>query len=248
MTVADMRVFGIRPALWPTVITLPAVVLALTLGTWQIQRYLWKRDVNAERTARAKMAAIAPPVKFDPTRDDFRRIRVRGTFDHTKEFYQPALSRRGNIGSNVLTPLKLADGTTLIVNRGWVPRARKAPATRPAGQIKGMVTIEGLIRVGGRKGWLQPDNQARTNIWYYIDPPAMARAARLVRVRPYFVAAGAAPNPGGYPKGGQTRVTVDNDHLPFVITWYMMVIVMLVIYFLHHRRLARIASGGTKDS
>ena len=37
---------------------------------------------------------------------------------------------------------------------------------------------------------------------------------------PVIVEADAAPVPGGWPRGGQTVVTLRNDHLQYAITWY----------------------------
>ena len=36
---------SLRPALWPTLISLPILVLSLTLGVWQMERREWKRDI-----------------------------------------------------------------------------------------------------------------------------------------------------------------------------------------------------------
>ena len=43
-----MKLFGIKPLLWPTLMTLPAVLGALALGTWQ-GIYLWEHRTHAHR-------------------------------------------------------------------------------------------------------------------------------------------------------------------------------------------------------
>jgi surfeit locus 1 family protein len=45
-----------------------------------------------------------------------------------------AETARGS-GYVVLTPLRLADGTRVLVNRGWVERQYKDPRTRAAAQV-----------------------------------------------------------------------------------------------------------------
>ena len=52
-----------------------------------------------------------------------------GTFDHAQELYIGALDDRGVTGVQVVTPLTLASGRILLVNRGFVPEAREKPAT-----------------------------------------------------------------------------------------------------------------------
>jgi len=47
---------------------------------------------------------------------------------------------------------------------------------------------------------------------------------------------GTPPNPGGWPKGGVTRLTLPNNHLQYAITWFSLAVALMVIYFLFHRR------------
>ena len=44
---------------------------------------------------------------------------------------------RAQSGFYVYTPLELADGRIVFVNRGFVPYDRKDPATRAEGQVGG---------------------------------------------------------------------------------------------------------------
>ena len=37
---------------------------------------------------------------------------------------------------------------------------------------------------------------------------------------PYFVDAGAAPNPGGWPLGGLTVVRFTDTHMVYALTWF----------------------------
>lgn len=47
-----MRVLGFRPTFWTTVFTIPALILLLGLGTWQVERLHWKENLIATRQAR----------------------------------------------------------------------------------------------------------------------------------------------------------------------------------------------------
>jgi surfeit locus 1 family protein len=68
-------------------------------------------------------------------------------------------------------------------------------------------------------------------MWFWMDPAAMASGAL-----PFYVDAGAAPNPGGWPKGGVTRLQLPNDHLQYALTWYALAAALLVIYLVYHRQ------------
>jgi surfeit locus 1 family protein len=64
-----------------------------------------------------------------------------------------------------------------------------------------------------------------------MDPAAMAPGSL-----PFYVDAAAVPNPGGWPKGGVTRLRLPNDHLQYAITWYALAAALLVIYVVYHRQ------------
>jgi len=239
-----MKIFGIKPLFWPTLMTLPAVLGALVLGSWQVQRLTWKNALIAERQAQRDAPPLAKlPAPFDRAHDEFRKVRVTGRFLHDKEIYLAARSFRGNPGYHVITPLALAGGGTVLVNRGWIPLERKAPDTRKPGQAEGTVAVEGYLRVPPGQGWFVPDNEPAKNFWFYVDIPAMARHAGLADVKPYVLEAGPAENLGGYPVGGITQFDLPNDHLQYAITWYAMAIIGIVIYLLYHRRRAREAGA-----
>lgn len=228
--------FRFRPTLIPTLFTIPAVVFMLGLGTWQVQRLHWKQDLIADRTARLEAPPIAlPEASAGPAEVEFFRVRVTGVFRHEREMYLGARSLRGNLGFHVITPLERHDGSHVLVDRGWVPLERKDPGTRAAGQLDGTVTVEGVIRSGGRKGWFVPDNQPEENFWFYVDTDAMAAHAGLGAVAPFYVEAGAAEVPGGYPIGGQSRIALPSNHLSYAVTWYSLALALTVIYLLYHR-------------
>ncbi|WP_202486504.1 SURF1 family protein [Streptomyces sp. SID4985] len=112
------------------ILTLVAIALIPTmikLGFWQHHRY-------EERTARNDLvsrALHADPVPVERltspghavTRlDKYRTVTATGTFDTAHEVVvRRRTSSDGEVGFHVLTPLRLTDGTVLLVNRGWIP-------------------------------------------------------------------------------------------------------------------------------
>lgn len=229
-----------RPTLWPTLFTIPALIALVGLGIWQVQRLHWKDALIAERQARSGAPAMTLPATVESPADlEFYPVRVRGGFRHDREMYLAARTLGGRPGLHVVTPMILEDGRALLVDRGWIPETRKDPATRAEGQVAGVVQLEGLARMGGWKGFgfLKPENLPRENLWFWVDPPAMAAAAGLSgAVKEIYLEAGPAENPGGLPKGGQTRIQLPNDHLEYAITWFSLALALVVIYVVYHLR------------
>ena len=227
-----------RPTFWPTVFTIPAVLLMLGLGVWQLQRLQWKEALINERVTRTTGAPIALPGPGDPVADlEYHRVQVQGEFLHDKEIFLGARSLNGNAGYHLVTPFRLADGRVLFVDRGWIPLSRKAPASRAAGEVAGPQALDAVIRLKGTQAWMVPDNRPDLDFFFWADLPAMAKLMNLPAAETrFFLEAGPAKNPGGLPIGGQTRIDLPNDHLQYAITWFSLAGALLVIYFLYHRR------------
>src|SRR5215475_17096 len=125
-----------RPAFWPTVFTVPAVLLMLGLGVWQVYRLHWKEALIAERTERISAPAVAlPGPDADAGNLEYRHVTLSGEFAHDKEIFLGARSMNGNPGYHVVTPFRMSDGRTILVDRGWIPLDRKAADKRAAGNL-----------------------------------------------------------------------------------------------------------------
>jgi len=229
-----------RPTFWPTVFTVPALLLMIGLAVWQMQRLHWKEGLIAERVGRSTAAPIAlPPVGADLAPLEFHRVALQGSFDHGHEFYLAARSQNGNVGYWIVTPFKTRDGQIVIVNRGWVPEDKKLPERRAAGQIAGETALEGVIRLPQVKTFFQPENEVAKNVWFYLAPDQMAAAAGIPARTDLYLDADLTPNPGGFPIGGQTRINLPNDHLQYAITWALLALSLAAVYVVYHLKLQR---------
>jgi len=235
-----------RRVLTLTAGSLAALAVLIGLGTWQVERLHWKEALIAERTAAVSAPPTALPRTLEETRPlAFHRVRAKGQFLHDREVPVHAIERqRGAAGYLVVTPLRLDDGAIVLVERGWVPTEKRDPATRAEGNPPGEVAVDGLLRLAPaeKPGWFVPANDPGRAEWFWIDLPAMARAAGVAEALPFYVEAGAAPNPGGLPVGGQANTDLPNDHLQYAITWYALAAALAVIYLLllrHERAAAR---------
>jgi len=230
---------GFRPQFWPTVFATLIVLSCLGLGAWQIQRLQWKEDLIAERATAVAAPAVPVPQDEAAARGmEFRRVTDQGDFLNDKEIFLGATSEGGVNGYHILTPLREPDGRIVFVNRGFIPAELRDRAKRQAGEPRGPVRIEGLLRLppAGRHNWFLPDNRSDLNYWFWVDLPAMAAADQLDHVAPFYIDADAAPNPGGWPKGGVTRLSLPNNHLQYAITWFSLAVAMIVIYVVSQRR------------
>jgi surfeit locus 1 family protein len=229
---------GFRPRLIPTLFTGFGVLILLGLGIWQVERLQWKLGLIAQRDAAVAAAPIAPPQSLAEARGlEFHNVVADGVFQNDKELFLAASSDSGDSGYQVLTPLGMTDGRTIFVNRGFIPLELKDPAKRAAGELTGTVHVAGLLRVppDRKPSFFLPDNRPDLNLWFWVDLPAMTRQDGIADAVPFYIDADKTPNPGGWPKGGVTRLDLPNDHLQYAITWFSLAVALIVIYVLYHR-------------
>jgi len=218
---------GRRGLVVPAVMTLAALPILLGLGYWQLERRAWKEALIASITEGLAKAPVPLEEPADAWKtlgaEEYRPVTVSGRFHHGDERHLFAVDD-GAAGWHIITPLETKGGKLLFVNRGFVPDALKDPSTRMAGEAEGDVTVTGLVRKPGVKGWFEPDGDAARNQWYWRDLAGLTAtlaAADRARVLPFFVDARAEPaNPGGWPRGGTTRVVLPNRHLEYALTWF----------------------------
>lgn len=197
---------------------------------------MWKTEINEQRRAHYEAEAVLLPASLDdPAEFTYRRVWLEGRFRHDAEMILAARTHDRRVGYQVITPFERADGSVVLINRGWVPLENKEPETRMAGQLAGTVRLEGVVVPGGSPGWFSPDNTPDENFWFWIDLESLAAAA-AIPTPSFLVDAGAAPNPGGLPIGGQTNVQLRSQHVQYVVIWYALAVGLAVIYVIFMRR------------
>lgn len=200
------------------------------LGVWQVERRAWKHALIAAVETRTRAAPVAAPGPaawgaITAERDAYRRIRACGRYRADRVTLVQAVTERGG-GYWVMTPL-IADGFTLLVNRGFVPQAARDQAARGAGTPAGPVTVTGLLRVSEPGGGFLRANDAAGGRWYSRDVAAIAEARGLGATAPYFVdaeAGGEVPLPSAataaQPVAGLTVLRFSDNHLIYAVTWF----------------------------
>lgn len=136
------------------IIALAALVTAAVtarLGVWQLDRAAQKESVQAAIEARALMPEVAvADLATDPgqaTAQHHRVARLQGRWMSEHTVFLDNRPMGGRAGFHVLTPLRLEDGSAVVVQRGWQPRdLRDRTLTQPVpGESSDTVLVRGRL-------------------------------------------------------------------------------------------------------
>lgn len=235
----------------PAAVATAVVTSALAgLGTWQVRRLVWKTELIAMVDARTRATPIEAPtataaLSRDPAGFDYTPVTIEGRFVASVEARVHAIlgaprGRHRGVGTWSMAPLKRADGTIVWINRGFVPVGRTGEAA-PSGTVR----IEGLMRRAEPRG-SSPGDEPSKGQFFVRDPLVLAAAFGLeaARVAPYTIDAGAgATPPSGLPQAGETRVSFENRHLGYAITWYGLALAAIGVFAAFARQRLRDAPG-----
>lgn len=209
------------------------VIAAINLGFWQIRRLHQREAYNHQVIANldAPIASIDQVLPLHATGRDVpavldRRVRVTGRYLNDQELVINAQANDDSVpGVWIVTPLALADGRVLLVNRGWLPstggidtppRSAKAPS--------GVVTVTGLISETQTKteGESPERNLAHQTSFLRIDVQRIARQFSQPLVPAFLQRSAQTPADVGTrpPQNLGVAPLSNGPHLSYTIQWF----------------------------
>jgi len=169
---------------------------------------------------------------------------MSGKWDYDHTIIVGPRTRDGTAGYHVITPLVRSNGTTVLVDRGFVSKDAMEKFSK-ATSTDEEVFVQGMLRVSQVRNSFTPDNHPEKSEWYWIDIDAMAEhvGGEKSNVQPVLVeeifgtrsldkrsfvtdsrveghaGEAAARLKEGIPVGKSPVVEMRNSHMSYVVTW-----------------------------
>lgn len=205
-----------RRMIVPLIFGIVGVAILVSLGSWQLRRLAWKTEILAEIAARLEAPPGPVPATTSPEADRYLHVRTSGEILPGEIHVYTSAPPRG-VGYRVIVPLRLADGRSLLLDRGFVPIDEK-----DVPRHLGPITVEGNL------DWPRETDSLFTaapdlakNIWFARDVPAMAAA---LGTEPLLLVTSASDDPAA-PQPLPVTVNLRNDHLGYALTWFGLALV-----------------------
>jgi cytochrome oxidase assembly protein ShyY1 len=212
--------------------------VCVELGRWQLHRLDERKARNGVTRTNlaappAPLAEVVGPQRVVGDQHDWRTAVVTGRYDASKQVVIRYRNVNDRPGFEIVTPLLLADGSGILVDRGFLPRqgAELAPLSVPA-VPSGQVTVTGRLhrseRGGNTNGGTPAGGTARL-----INGPEFASALGLSLYDGYLTVdrqqPPADPAFGGFP-GPEID---DGPHFFYALQWFFFALLAIggLVYF-----------------
>jgi surfeit locus 1 family protein len=229
-------------------LVLVVVAGCLTAALWQWDRLGQARENNERLEARLQ----ADPVDvagLDGLRDgqlapeelEFRRVEATGTFRPDEEVLQRNQSHRATQGLHVLTPLELADGTVVLVRRGWVPSDLDEPPVEQAPPPRGRCASRGAGALGRPAGDRSPGPRRPAGSTASSTPTCSGSTARSTVSCCRWCCASRRSSPASaeLPLVLDAPTIDEGSHLSYTLQWLSFALIALITYGLWLRKRLR---------
>jgi cytochrome oxidase assembly protein ShyY1 len=241
-------------------VMLLVATLCIAAGTWQIFRFIQKRDENAllRRNAHASVAPVADVLVATTASDAehrasqtrFRRVRATGTYDLSRQLLVRERTVDGVVGFLVLTPLRTISGTVLLVVRGFVAADGNLPtpaADPPTGQVTVVArALEPELRSDhfGKTASGQISAINTVSAATRLGAPVYQAFAELLNHQPGGAKLTPIPDPDlSNPAGG----AVEPQHLAYVLQWFLFALLALAAPIVMARAESKLPEAEPED-
>lgn len=218
-----------------TLLVLLVAGICARLGIWQLDRRTERQARNVVIEERLGL----PTIELDGASGDtsgliFRVAEARGEYDVDRAIVLAGRSHQGAAGAHLLVPLRLSDGTAVMVNRGWVP-ALDAAKIDPTDHVPtGPVRARGLLIAfpeirssgdGSRSDGAPPEDFRR--LWYRMDIERW-QAQSPYHLAPVYIQELPVEPAGRIPVPLPEPELDDGPHLGYAIQWFSFALIALV--------------------
>lgn len=232
-----------KPYPWLTFFSLLVFAALITLGVWQVERYEWKQQLNADIEAYSKLE----PVLLVDLLDDapaanhkYRSVKVTGKYVTNKQILVRGQYKKSArvilYGFYVFTPFSYQHqgvGRHIIIERGFITEDAQKAAETYSALPNGEVTLSGNVKVSEKQGSFLPDNDPTKEVWFWRDIQTMGDNFGLTNTDNFYISA--SDNPvQDFPKPTKIEIKSAVNHLSYLITWFAMAAGLLILYIYMH--------------
>ena len=191
------------------VVVVSAVLVAavcVRLGIWQLDRLHQRRARNAAWAARLALPPLELRGAVTADSAGQRRVVARGVYDFAAERTWVGRSFQGTPGVALITPLRLAAGAAVLVDRGWAPSPDAFHVDHTLYREPDTATVTGIALI----------------------PPRGRGDVSVAGFLPFVVQLETHDPTAGLPRRWPLPALDNGPHLSYAIQWFSFAVIALV--------------------
>ncbi len=183
----------------------------LWLGTWQMNRLVWKENILTQIDARMKATPVSLPTELSEAEDKYLPVTATGVI---WEPYLRVLTSRQNIGAGyrIISVLDI-NGRRVLLDRGFI---LQEDAVAPADMAP--VTVVGNVHWPDETDSFTPEPDVDNNIWFARDVETMSQALQTEPVM--IIASRIEPSDPNIFQMPIDTSAISNNHFNYAMTWF----------------------------
>jgi cytochrome oxidase assembly protein ShyY1 len=217
-------------------LTIAVVIVAIglaRLGVWQYSRHLERAAINQQinRSLSMQPLALAELLLLPEAEREYRPIRLNGQYEQSQVLWRNRV-HKGGTGYHILSVLRSADGSAVLINRGWIPYidgvAEDWQAKYPV--PNGPQRVDVIWRVDQENRSNTPETNSTK--WFTIDTTAIGEALGMPLVAGFaqIQPENTDQQPDSLPYPALTSDMGMGSHLGYTVQWYAFALILLIGY------------------
>jgi len=205
-------------------------LLFLTLGLWQSKRAGEKSQLELQHQ-------VADHISFEEAlagEQRFARIDVSGHYDPLRHILLDNQIWNGRVGVHVFTPFRTLKGTTILVNRGWLPLAANRLSMPEVPTPEHEIILKGMLNTLPVPGRMLGDaDKMQADQWpqlvTYLNPEDIAQSLDKSLVN-WVIQLGASEQHGFEDRKWKPVFLTSRKHKGYAFQWFAFAIVSIILW------------------
>ena len=205
-----------------TIFVYLTILLLFALGSWQLHRLAWKKDL----ISKISNSFQSPPIQIPINLKAFEKIKFSGTIiGNPISVYN--LGEKGVYGFDIYYPL-LVENKSLMIKAGWSPIVIKESKNFIGKKFE----FEGVVLNYKKRNIFTPDNSEK-NFYYFINSKILTEKYNKRFDNFYLHETSNIFKSLNLIKSH--NINIRNNHLQYALTWYCLCFI-IIIAFINYRK------------
>ncbi|HCB00994.1 MAG TPA: hypothetical protein DEP19_01305 [Anaerolineae bacterium] len=222
-----------------TILVFIGTAVCIRLGIWQLDRLEQRRAFNSQvESMRAEEPLnLNDEIPNNIETMEWRKVIVTGEYDFENQVALRNQVQDNQYGYHLITPLRF-NGTSVLVNRGWIP----VDADWRTFDEVGEVTVQGLIRLGQGKPAIGgvadalPIDGSMLEVWNNLDVQKMSTQFSYPILK-IFIQPNVDENDTTPPIPYQPTVELtEGPHFQYALQWFAFAVILFFGYPFYLRK------------